>query len=212
MKRLRLPQLETARQNPAAFAIQLAATSGRPTFGNSKFMDWQRSAQKYLETRDADEARQYLQLSFRGHFKDTPRNRRDLKAFTEILDDFVSEISKKKLVFIEGRKNIELSLVQDQLKLTGQIPTIFMNPSGGYSVFFMHRKDQPWRDELRFPVVQYYFAKRVYGVDLRRVEVGVFDFRSRSFDSEIYSVRRVGRSIRELRSLGRTIVAHLSIV
>ncbi|MEQ1763728.1 MAG: hypothetical protein ABL984_11350 [Pyrinomonadaceae bacterium] len=209
MKKLRLPQLETARKDPVSFARQLSLDAGASGFGHSKFMDWQRAAFKYLDSKDLIEARQHLELSFRAHFKVDRRNVLDLERYVQILEEFTREQRRKRLVFVESRKNVDFPLVKEKLRLTGQVPTIFMNSSSGYSIYFMTKSSIEWQNELRFPFVQYYFSKKVYGVDIKDVEVGIFNLETRGFEEKSYSNYAVNKALSEIRGLGRSIADNL---
>ena len=91
--------------------------------------------------------------------------------------------------------------IDPDFQLTGEIPRIDLVPSGGYAVWLFSRTTNQWRDELRMPIIQYYFAQTL-GVDISSVSVGFYFFSAARYDSYQYSDTTIEAARRECRSLG----------
>lgn len=95
------------------------------------------------------------------------------------------------------------------MELSGQAPIIYLNSRLTYSIYFFSKTSRNWEDELRFPIIQHYFAKEVYGVETSEIEVGIFALDVEKHLQKSYSKAEIKKAINELNSVGKIIVANL---
>lgn len=204
MNKISFSQLESARENPSAFAKSLDNPDGSaPRF--SKYMSWQLAVFKYHKERSIlSKAIKYFEEMFLKNFSDNAKNRIEREEWIEQLDAYAKDESKKKLIYIEHKKRISIPLT-NKIRLGGELPLIKMNNKLGYSVYFFSRKDTLWEDELRFPIIQNYISKTLYNVDLSEVEVGVYSLDLKKHLQTVYKLTEVQDALIELASIGNAV-------
>ncbi len=205
MSKFSITLLEVARQNPTQFANNMKATAGtKPSFfGRGKFMRWQDSVGEFHKQNDLSKAINYLENSFSNR-ADNSKNRNEVARFISSLDNYVNQFTKKGFTLLDRRKNIHIDL-NAKVFISGQIPITYMNPKGGFSVYFFSQSGLGWEGELRFPIVQKYFAEEIYGVDLDKIEVGIFDTANDKFSQQIFSETEIKEAEKELKKIGKVI-------
>jgi len=205
MSKFSITQLETARKNPTQFANNLKDTAGvKPSFfGRGKFTRWQDSVGEFHKQNDLSKAINYLEKSFSNR-ADNSKNRNEVARFISSLDGYAGEFNKKGFTLLDRRKNIHIDL-NSKVFISGQIPIIYMNTKGGFSVYFFSQIGIGWEGELRFPIVQKYFAETVYGVDLNKIEVGIFSTANDKFSQQTFSENEVNDADKELKKIGKVI-------
>lgn len=203
MSKFSITQLETVRQNPTQFANNMKATvATKPSFfGRGKFMRWQDSVGEFHKQNDLSKAINYLEKSFSNR-ADNSKNRNEVARFISSLDAYVSQFTKKGFTLLDRRKTIRLDL-NAKVYISGQIPVTYMNTKGGFSVYFFSQSGLGWEDELRFPIVQKYFAEEIYGVDLGKIEVGIFSTVNDKFSQQIFSEAEIEEAEKELNKIGK---------
>jgi len=203
MSKFSITQLETARKNPTQFANNLKAAAGvKPSFfGRVKFTRWQDSIGEFHKQSDLLKAINYLERSFSNR-ADNLKNRKEVIKFISSLDAYAAEFKKKGFTILERRTNIHIDL-NAKVFISGQIPITYMNTKGGFSVYFFSQTGIGWEGELRFPIVQKYFAETIYGVDLNKIEVGIFSTANDKFSQETFSDAEVMSAENELREIGK---------
>ena len=161
MSKFSITQLETARQNPTLFANNLKATAGTKStfFGRSKFTRWQDSVGEFHKQNDLSKAINYLEKSFSNR-ADNSKNRNEVIRFISSLDEYVNQFKKKEFTFLDRKKKIHIDL-NAKVFISGQIPIIYMNNKGGFSIYFFSQSSSGWESELRFPIIQKYFAEEI---------------------------------------------------
>jgi hypothetical protein len=93
--------------------------------------------------------------------------------------------------------------------MTGLIPLIYLNSSSGYTVAFFQKTKGDWISELKFPIIQSYTAKSLYGCSINDIEVGVYSFENDEHEFHKYSQREITKALSELNDLGNTISSFL---
>lgn len=209
MKSFSITKLETARKSPANFAALLKSPSAQGGFGKSKYADWKNAIYYFHKTKDLAKTLDYFEKFFQKHFKNNRANTKDFEKYTKLIETYVSECKNENLNFVEAKKSIDLLIIKDKLELTGQAPIIYLNNKLSYSIYFFTKTSKDWEDELRFPVIQNYFAKEVYGVDVSEIEVGVFTLDLGKHLQKSYSKTEIKKAVDELNSIGNTIVNNL---
>jgi|SRR5215213_2734976 len=209
MKSFSITKLETARKSPANFAALLKSPSAQSGFGKSKYADWKNAIYYFHKTKDLAKTLDYFEKFFQKHFKNNRVNTKDFEKYTKLIENYVAECKNKSLTFIEAKKKIDFLIIKDKLELSGQAPIIYLNSRLNYSIYFFSKTSKDWEDELRFPIIQYYFAKEVYGVEASELEVGIFALDVEKHLQRSYSKNEIKKAIKELNSIGKIIVANL---
>lgn len=205
MSKFSITQLETARQNPKQFANNLKATAGtKPSFfGRGKFVRWQDSVSEFHKQNDLAKAINYLEKSFSNR-ADNAKNRNEVTQFISSLDAYVIQFKKKGFTLMDFRKRIQIDL-NTKVFISGQVPVTYMNTKGGFSVYFFTQGGLGWEGELKFPVLQKYFAEEVYGTDLANIEVGIFSTANDKFSQQTFVETEIKDAEKELKKIGNVI-------
>ncbi len=203
MSKFSITQLEFARKNPIQFAKNLKAAAGiKPSFfGRGKFTRWQDAVGEFHKQNDLAKAINYLEKSFSNR-ADNSKNRNEVIRFISSLDAYVSQFKKKGFTLLDRRKNIHIDL-NAKIFISGQIPITYMNTKGGFSVYFFSQSSIGWEGELRFPIIQKYFAEEIYGVDLDKIEVGIFGIDNDKFSQQIFLESEIKDAEKELNKMGK---------
>lgn len=186
MEKFSITRLEEARKNPITFAKSLKTPSENTT-RFSKFMAWRNSIFYYHNEKDLDKSIIYLNDTYLRNFADNFKNREELEGFIQSLINYVGELTRKKIHHFKSKERISLK-IKPGLEITGEVPLIFMNEALGYDIYFLSKIDYDWEDELKFPILQGYFAD-FFDCDVSEVNIGIFSsetdsFYSKSFDDE----------------------------
>jgi hypothetical protein len=204
MKKFSITQLENARKNPALFANNLKASVTKSFFGGrTKFMRWQDAVGEFHKNNSLSKATKYLENSFSNR-ADNTKNRNEVKRFIDSLEAYVSQFKIKKFTVVDRKKNIHIDL-NDKIFICGQIPIVYMNAKGGFSIYFFTQSSKGWENELRYPILQKYFAKEIYGIEVNKIEIGVYGIDIDKYNQKIYSEAEIESAYDELDNIGNTI-------
>jgi len=203
MNKFSITQLEVARKNPAQFANNLKAAAGTKSsfFSRGKFMRWQDSVSEFHKQNDLSKAINYLEKSFSNR-ADNTKNRNEVARFISSLGAYVSQFKKKKFTLMDIRKKIHIDL-NPKIFISGQIPITYMNTKGGFSIYFFSQTGLGWEGELKFPIIQKYFAEDIYGTDLDKIEVGVFSTVNDKYSQQTFSEDEIKDAEKELNKIGK---------
>jgi hypothetical protein len=205
MKRINLPQLESAREDPIAFAERLNSTTSNSSYGYSKISDWKNAIFEYHKSQDLTATLDYFHDKFYAHFKNTA----DFEFYSSAIVNYVTDYHDNGLVFVSKRKLMEIVLEPNVLSLRGQVPLVNMNIDGGHSItFFLKTNNEDWQNELKFPIIQNHYASEL-GIDLSEVEIGIFALDVGSHFLRTYSESEVEDAMLELNSIASTIASNL---
>ncbi len=209
MKKFSITELETARRDPVGFgkALKDGATSSSRFGAYPKSMRWLNALCKYHEEMDISSAILSLETGFSNR-QDNAKNRRELESFIDALSNYESEIKKRKLSLLKSREPVSIQLT-GLLKITGQIPLIFMKPDVGFSAYFITRENAVWETELKYPVIQNYIASSIFNSNIREVEVGYINYYSGEFYEISFSVPEIKSAIQELKKIGESVSLNL---
>lgn len=205
MSKFSITQLEVARKNPTQFANNLKAAAGaKPSFFRTpKFTRWQNSVNEYHKQNDLSKAINYLEKTF-SHRADTAKNRKEVISFIISLDAYVAQFEKKGFTFMKMNERVHIDL-NAKVFISGQVPINYMNNKGGFSVYFFIPQSLGWEAELRFPIIQNYFAKDIYGVKSSKIEVGVFGMDTNKFSQQVFSEDEISDAEKELMKIGKVL-------
>jgi hypothetical protein len=194
--KLSLSKLETARANPSAMAIALRSNE-KPRVSFSRAQALYLSARRYHQTNDdISAARDYLIDIYRRNFV---RPQEMLKLLDE-LERYAAAYQATHNTIIRLRTRISMAIDAD-FQLTGEIPRLDLVPNGGYAVWLFSRSTNQWREELRMPIIQLYFAQTL-GVPVNGVRVGFYFFTAARYESYRYPQTRIDTAMSECRRLG----------
>jgi hypothetical protein len=202
-----ITQLEKARKSPFDFAKALKnGTSTSSGFGYPKSLRWLNAIFKFHQG-DINQAILSLEKGF-SQRKDTPKNRREVENFIEAISSYEINIKKKGLLFVKSREAITIE-INSSLKITGIIPLIYMNPSNGFSAYFISKENEHWQTELKFPVVQNYIANEVFNCEISDVQIGYIDYYSGLFHDTIFTDKEIKSALKEVTAIGKLIMSNL---
>jgi len=209
MKSFSITQLEQARKNPAEFAklLKSGGTLTQGGFGYPKSLRWLNAACKFHLNHQIADAITCIEDGFMSR-KDTSKNRKEVATFIEALHNYEEQITRRKLILIRSRELVNIPL-SPTVRLSGQIPLIFMNPLGGFLALFVSLPNQNWEGELKFPIIQDYIAKTVFNTDSSNVGVGYVDYYSGTFYETTYSEAELTSFRGEIDDIGRVITINL---
>ena len=190
--KLALRELEQLRRNPRLFG---QARKGFSKLSKNRVLHY--AVYKYhMEHEDLARAIAYFEEMYQRTFKRT-----------EDIDKWLNELTKydaayKGERYLKIRTRHRISIVIDDVELTGEIPRLDMDQSGEreYAVWLFARGAGSWRDELRMPLIQAGTAEAMR-VASNRVSVGVYDFSVGAYDRECFAVGEIARAREELTQL-----------
>jgi hypothetical protein len=199
--------LETARHNPMDFAKSLKLPIDKGGFyGRSQFIRWQDAVNEYHKTNNLSDALNYIEKSF-SNYANTSKNRKSYESYLISLDAYVASVKKSGNIYLK-KETIKIPLNSKSM-ITGRVPVSFMNKKGGFSLYFFSKVSSGWNTELRFPIIQNYFSKEVYGTDLGKIAVGIFSIQDNKFFEHSYSIEEIEDAEKELGRIGRAIFSVL---
>ncbi len=206
MEKFSITRLEEARRNPAIFAKSLKTPSeNSPRF--SKFMAWRNSVFYYHNEKNLNKSIVYLNDTYLRNFADNVRNRNELEGYIQSLNNYVEEISRRKIHHFKSKERISLT-IKPNLNISGEAPLIFVNQVLGYDIYFLSKEDYDWSDELKFPIIQGYFAE-FFDCQVSEVNVGIFSAESDSFYSKSFEEEDIKQYYGELNEICEEIVLNL---
>lgn len=209
MKKFSIGKLEKARKNPIEFAKELkSGISSDGGFGGyPKSMRWLNAICEYHKTDKISDAFNSLEHGFSGR-KDTAKNRAELESFMQALENYESEVIKRKLALVKSREPINIS-INSQLRISGIIPIIFMKPIDGFSAYFVTTENTDWEIELKYPIVQNFVAKEVFNTENKGIDIGYINYFTGEFQETNFSSVEIRQATKELESIGQTIILNM---
>ncbi|MCO5937221.1 hypothetical protein NAF17_16870 [Mucilaginibacter sp. RB4R14] len=192
-------KLEFVRQNPIAFAQQMAANknSGGGNFG--MFQCWQSKA-KALHTYEMDlqTAIKSLQQRFMK-YDENLNNKRKQEFLLDRLSPYWEEIKSKDFKYLSSQKRISWPILKN-VSLTGNTP-MTLSHSNGFIAYFYTENPISWQQELRFPLLQYYLAKNICNCSFDDLKIGVYCLKNLSFDLKLFTQTEIENSILEAEQI-----------
>jgi hypothetical protein len=193
MMRLRLSDLEAARQRPSDFRGGSPRALG---WGPSTTRTLQYAVYEYHKQReDLGKAAQYFEDMYHKTFK-----RQHL--LPDLLDCLIQyDIQFRSLSAVASQWNVRITVPIDaRLELGGEIGRIDLAAGDGYGVWLLARTSRDWRSELRMPLIQGYFAERLGGAS-DRITVGFYFFDLGQHEATTFSASEIGGAFAEVRHL-----------
>jgi hypothetical protein len=191
-------QLESLRIDPVAFA---ARQHPRGFGGPSMFRMWQYALKK-VHSESVDAAAEYLRETVLSNFKVNDRNERRLDELADSLHEYAAAFRSLGHVAVEVLKPMNM-VINPKLTITGEITRLDLVPSGGYAAFVLSREQgEEWRQQIRFPLLQAYFAKKLNS-SLKDVAVGIYSLPDGAHELHRFSPARVGTAQAEIATLAK---------
>lgn len=189
--KIRLGELELARSDPSEY-LRLQG----PEINHARNMTHARVLQgavlDFHRNGTLESASAYLSEMYFRHFG----NERKYEELVEKLDLYATAYADSGMTNLKVRDHMVFALNSD-LIITGQVPSIELTPDGGYAaMFFLSNPSDSWFEELRFALVQYHYAKS-FGVSLDEVVVGMYGFKSGSYEFVQSPKASVAAALRE---------------
>jgi hypothetical protein len=191
-----LRDLEAARTNPGGFSQRPAVFYGGP----SKYRVLQFAA---LEFHRLHEDSQAAHVYFRDLFTRSFKNVSDMQSYEAQLTRYCQGVSTLGMTVAKIRMRIFIK-VGARLDIVGEIPRLDLTADGGYAVWLFGKRQCQWRSELRWPVLQEYFATTM-GVTAGLVSVGTYFFEAGIYEQTRYSAAEIIQARAECRKLDRSI-------
>lgn len=204
MTKFSITKLEEARANPVAFAKLLR--DGQAAKGGFRYpisLRWLNAVTTYHDSGKIGDAYSSIDGAL-SHRKDTPANRRQMVKLLTSLSDYEKQIKNWNFHLIKSREAIDLQLSQ-KLRISGQIPLIYMKPDDGYAAYFISKGSLNWRNELKYPILQNYLGRTVFNTDPQLVDIGYIDYLTGEFSEECFSAKELQAAESELKKMGAKI-------
>lgn len=191
-------ELEMARVNPSNFSKYL---ENQGVMRSGKFRELQFSIREY-HRRGLNSARTRLQQGLSRFVSTTEK---DYENFEEKLIAYTKEFEELggDIHFVGKRDQLGINLQYDIGKgheLRGEISRIDTLPDGQYRVVLFVTDLLGWTDELRFPVLQEIWAKKL-DVDVDKITVGIYDLEYNGHSLRKYSEGELKEAMAELDSI-----------
>jgi hypothetical protein len=90
------------------------------------------------------------------------------------------------------------------VEVTGEVGRVDLTAQG-YSIYLFTKVLDPWRDDLRMPLLHTYFCQK-FGVPASVVEIGVYSMETAQYESTSYSDQELAAATREAKQLARRLV------
>ena len=193
MIRLRLSDVEDARQRPSGFRGG-SPPGSRMSFTMARALQY--SVYEYhRQGGDLARAAEYFENMFRRNF----RRQGVLLQLLDQLAQYHAQFQSLSNTVVRCRVRVAIAVGGD-MEITGEIGRLDLAPDGGYAAWLLARTRHEWRSELRMPLIQGYFARQMV-VEPENVAVGFYFFDPGEHDSVRFSARQIDAAFAEAHSL-----------
>ena len=200
-----LTKLEIARSNPLQFAKSLKSkTRGNTFFNYSRWMAWQNAVHEWNKNNSQSGAINYLTNAL-SNFKIVQKKPKEGGYYIDKLQAYISSHITNGYYSLESKHRVLID-INPIVSISGQIPVINMNNNSGYSIILLAKEDLPLDSELKFPLLQNYFASKVYGVEVSEVEVGYYNFERERFITKSFSKIKITKALKEVSNIADVIL------
>lgn len=206
--RISLSELEQARRDPRAYVREREGRGGR-FFFKSGYATLQRAVFRFHQSKgNLEEARKYLQESYETQFK----HKQKLDGYIEQLERYALGFANRGNRVFKVRDRLVIPVpaeLANQVSVTGQIPRLDFVSSCGYNVWLFAKRPLDWRAELRLPLIQAAYSKKLTA-DLNEVKVGVYDFSTATYTDYRFDEQEIAEANREFVDLLKQVTALVS--
>jgi hypothetical protein len=192
--------LEDARKNPKDFKVN----NKKINFGGaSQYRDWQ-LATRVFHKEGENEAISYLVNAFNSHYKSTPSNESKLEDYIIYLKNYIIDFYDLGNENLGCGKRLNMDISHSN-SLNGEISRVDKKDDS-IEVYLFVKEDIAWEDELRFPLIQKFYAEK-YNKELSEVSVGVYCLESEQHTSKKYTNANIGSAINEVLGISKIIAS-----
>lgn len=212
MINLPLSLLEESRVNTEKIVERLISKNKSFRGRYSKFQAWKNAAISYHKSKshNLNHIINIMENSMKKNFKTLKNNPKALRKYSDKLELYVEDHHRKNFHFIESISRLEIRINQSNIIVAGQIPIINMIDNNNYGIIFFTQKETLWEQELKFPLLQYHFAKSQYKCDLSQVFVGVYCFETDRHHIQSFNRNTITHALDEVVDIASTIEANIS--
>jgi|GEM_PF-2058595 len=212
MIKIPLSLLEEARTNTKEIVDRLSNQNRSFRGRYSKFQAWKNAAISYHKSKshNLNHIIASMENSLKKNFKTLKNNPKALQEYTDKLELYVEDHHRNNFHFIESINRFEIRIGKSNVIISGQIPIINMIDNNNYGVIFFTKKETIWEQELKFPLLQYHFAKSQYKCDLSQVFVGVYCFETDRHYIQSFNRNTIIHTLTEVADIASAIEADLS--
>lgn len=191
--RLSHSKLEEVRKDPKKFKKSL---EGEPGFQGrpGRYRYWQFATRKY-HSEGIEAAEKHLVKLFRN-FAENRKSDRLLEDHISYLHQYINDFIELENEVVKVGDKINLEINYNNI-LGGEIQRLDFSIDGGYEVYLMIKEDYIWENELRFPLIQHYYAEEM-GCDYEDIKVGVYCFSMGEHVVEKFSQEEIEKALKEV--------------
>lgn len=195
--KIRLTDLEHVRSNPKAYRDILAdSTENKRFFRMSRRRALHLSIYEYHRRGESvNLALIYLEDLYHRRFK----NEKYLTELEDQVEDYASEFRRHGNSVVEFKTNVSIN-IESGLQITGEIPRLDLVPQGGYEVLLFPTSTDNWTQELRYPLLQAHFSKKL-GAPVEEMSVGIYDVDRARYETTRFTTDEIAAAHEELREI-----------
>jgi hypothetical protein len=199
-------KLELARVNLAAVIRSLVP--GAEPKRSGMYTYWQYAVHSYHNHgQDRRLAARHFETLCARNLKDNSRNQRRIATHKEYLDQYFDEFESSDHHLVDSRARVSIEVSPD-LTVTGIVPRIDLSGSSGYAACLFAKETLPWKDELRFPLLQHHLSD-LFGVKVEDVKVGIYCLTGGGHEFVSYSNEEINACIAEVAKIGKALVREM---
>lgn len=203
MIRVSCSKLEEIRKNPLAFVQQLLEEKKSDGGSYGMFQCWQSKVKAiHSEEMSFAEAVKGLQQRFM-RYADNAKNKKKQEFLLDRLKPYFEEFDKREFVYLGSQTKVFWQILSD-VALTGYAPYI-VSKGNNFAAYYFTELPITWKDQLRFPLLQYYLAKNICICEPEQLEIGTYCLNTLSFDLKKYTEEEIKASISETEEMFKTI-------
>ncbi|MEQ6123994.1 hypothetical protein AAON49_07345 [Pseudotenacibaculum sp. MALMAid0570] len=194
---MRIPhsKLEDIRSNPKNHEEILKPA----VFGNSKYLRWKNGINHYHKVKNLNKAVQHFINLFENNFVSSTANKREMEKYISDLEVYVSSFERLGNGVVKMNDRINISLKKGNT-LYGEISRFDMTKKTKFEIYLIIKKDYYWQSELRFPIIQHYYAKK-YVRSYEDISIGVYCIELGKHFLKNYSKEEIEEALSEIDSI-----------
>jgi hypothetical protein len=134
-------------------------------------------------------------------------NRKMLEYYIKKLENYIIDYNRLGISNVAQGKRIKMNIKNSNF-LTGEISRIDKKKDI-YEVFLFIKEEYDWKSELRFPLLQFHYAKK-HNVDVEIVKVGVYCLEKDTHYSTSYSKVEIKNALDEISLISNQVDSTLA--
>jgi hypothetical protein len=191
--------LEQVRRNPQSVSMLLKETDGG---GKTMVRCWDRAIGRFHKNEEFDDAKNYLESAL-SNFNDNRANKEKREMLIDKFINYTLEYANLGFRNIKTNTNISIN-IQHNNTLTGEVFRIDTTNENGLAITLMNRTDDIWASELRFPLLQLYYAN-IYKYPYDLIKVGVYNFEEEIHEYTSFEEKELNLAAEEVISISKKI-------